>query len=160
MVNAESPNGLRARAMALVRDRAFREKVIKFAMIGVVNTGVDYGLFALGYLYFGLHPITANALAWIVANTGSYVMNTFFTFAAESGRVLRAKDYFSFIASGFAAFTANTATVVIGSYFVPVLVAKAFAIGVSFLVNFSLSHFVVFPARRAAPPAAGERPPH
>ena len=160
MTNPDSRNGLRTHLFALVRDPTVREKVVKFAMIGVLNTGVDYGLFALGYLYFGLHPIAANALAWIVANTGSYVMNTFFTFAAESGRVLRVKDYFGFVGSGFAGFLANTATVVIGSYFVPVMVAKAFAIGVSFLVNFSLSHFVVFPARRAAPPAREGRPPH
>jgi putative flippase GtrA len=39
---------------------------------------------------------------------------------------------------------ANTTTLVVLSYWVPVLAAKLAAIGVSFLVNFSLSHFVVF----------------
>ena len=37
------------------------------------------------------------------------------------------------------------------SYVAPVWVAKALAIGVSFLVNFSMSHFVVF--RKRAEPA-------
>jgi len=36
---------------------------------------------------------------------------------------------------------------VIASHFVPVLLGKLLAIGASFIVNFSLSHFVVF--RRA-----------
>jgi putative flippase GtrA len=51
---------------------------------------------------------------------------------------------------------ANTTTVFVASYFIalflhvpgdaalPVLLAKVLAIGASFLVNFSLSHFVVF----------------
>jgi len=33
------------------------------------------------------------------------------------------------------------------SYFVPLLAAKLVSIAVSFVVNFSLSHFVVFKAR-------------
>jgi hypothetical protein len=37
----------------------------------------------------------------------------------------------------------------VASYAVPVLIAKLLAIGASFVVNFSLSHFVVFPAHRA-----------
>ena len=42
-------------------------------------------------------------------------------------------------------------TVFVASYFMPVLVGKVLAIGVSFLVNFSLSHFVVFRKRPNAP---------
>jgi len=47
-----------------------------------------------------------------------------------------------------AGLVANTATVFLASYFMPVLVGKVLAIGASFLVNFSLSHFVVFRERR------------
>ena len=46
--------------------------------------------------------------------------------------------------SQVAGLVANTATVLAASYFMPVLIGKVLAIGVSFLVNFSLSHFVVF----------------
>jgi putative flippase GtrA len=46
--------------------------------------------------------------------------------------------------SQIAGLVANTATVVIASYFMPVLVAKVLAIAVSFVVNFSLSHLFVF----------------
>jgi putative flippase GtrA len=71
-------------------------------------------------------------------------MNSLTTFAKESGRELSLKSYFSFTLSQVAGLVANTATVLIASYVVPVLVAKLIAIGVSFLVNFSLSHFIVF----------------
>jgi putative flippase GtrA len=79
--------------------------------------------------------------------SGSYVMNSFVTFAAESGRRLHWRAYGTFVASGIAGVLANTTTLVVASYWVPVLAAKLLAIAVSFAVNFSLSHFVVFRAR-------------
>jgi putative flippase GtrA len=82
-----------------------------------------------------------------VAVTGSYVMNSLITFAVESERKLEAKPYVGFVAAQIAGFVANTATVLVASLFMHVLIGKALAIGVSFLVNFSLSHFVVFRPR-------------
>ena len=46
-----------------------------------------------------------------------------------------------------AGIVANTTTVFVASYFMPVLVGKVLAIGSSFAVNFLLSHFVVFRRR-------------
>jgi putative flippase GtrA len=91
--------------------------------------------------------IPANIFAWLVAVSGSYVMNSFTTFAAESGRKLSWRAYGKFVASGTAGVTANTTTVVIAVYFVPVWLAKLIAIFVGFIVNFSLSNFVVFRPR-------------
>jgi putative flippase GtrA len=122
-------------------------KAMSFALVGVVNFAVDFSLFSLLYFYFGVPIITANILAWCVAVTGSYVMNSLTTFAAESGRQLRLKDYVTFAVSQIGGLIANTTTVFLASYFMPVLLAKLLAIGAAFLVNFSLSHFVVFRPR-------------
>jgi len=126
------------------RERAIALKAMSFAAVGVVNSAVDFGVFSLAYYYFGLPIITANVMAWIVAVSGSYVMNSLTTFARESGRELRPTAYFTFLVSQLAGLVANTTTVFIASYFMPVLIGKLLAIGASFLVNFSLSHFVVF----------------
>ncbi len=128
-------------------------KAGSFAAIGVVNTLVDFGVFVMGYEVIGLALVPANVLAWTVAVSGSYVMNSYITFAAESGRRLRPRDYGAFVVSGIAGLIANTAVLVLASYALPVLVAKVLAIGVSFLVNFSISHLVVF---RPAPKGSGE----
>jgi putative flippase GtrA len=69
------------------------------------------------------------------------------TFAAESGRRLSIKSYLTFAVTQVAGFLANTATVLLASLFIPVWAAKLLAIGASFAVNFSLSHFVVFRGR-------------
>jgi putative flippase GtrA len=136
--------GFLDRLRQLTRDRAFMVKAASFACVGVVNTLIDFGVFSLTHLYFGLPIVVANAISWTVAVTGSYVMNSQITFAAESQRKLSVKAYLGFIAAQIAGFIANTVTVVVASYFMPVLVGKALAIGASFVVNFSLSHFFVF----------------
>jgi len=129
------------------RERAVMLKAASFALVGVVNTSIDYGVFLAGYYLLNLPLVPANVLAWLVAVSGSYVMNCYITFAAESGRQLRWRAYGAFVASGVAGVVVNTAVLVLASRWVPVPAAKLLAIAASFVVNFSLSHFVVFGSR-------------
>lgn len=126
------------------RERATAFKVVSFGLIGVVNTAVDLGVFSLGYYVLGLPIIVANIFSWAVAVTCSYLLNSTITFSIESHRKLSVKKYIAFVLAQLAGFAANTLTVVIASHFMPVLFGKVLAIGASFMVNFSLSHFVVF----------------
>lgn len=129
-------------------ERAIALKAASFAMIGVINTAVDFCVFWTAATYLGWPLVPANVLAWVVGVTFSYAMNSLITFGPESGRILRWRDYASFASSMSAGMIASTATLVVVSYFVPVLLAKLVAILVSFAFNFSISHFVVFRARR------------
>jgi putative flippase GtrA len=172
------------RAAALVEPHfGFLRKAVSFALIGVINVGVDSSVFFLAYAYLtsseaALHPLSmlsswlsnsfpwtsldgvvlavANVISWAVAVTGSYLMNSFFTFAAESGRQFRWRDYRKFAASGILGVIASTAALLAANQVMPVLPAKGCAILTAFAVNFSLSHFVVFRAQRAAPASAPE----
>jgi putative flippase GtrA len=128
-------------------ERAIVLKAASFAGVGVINSLVDFGVFLAAFYLLKLPLIPANVLAWLVAVSGSYVMNSYVTFAAESGRELRWRAYLTFVASGIAGVITNTTVLVIASYWVPVVLAKLLAIGASFVVNFSLSHFVVFRPR-------------
>lgn len=128
-------------------DRAVALKAVSFAVVGVVNTVVDFGLFWAIVNVLGWALVPANVLAWAVAVSCSYVMNTFITFGPESGRTLRRRDYLTFAASGIAGLVAGTATLVALSYTMPLLGAKLVSILVSFVANFTLSHLVVYRKR-------------
>lgn len=141
-----SPPRLFDRLLTAWHERAIMLKAMSFAVVGLVNASVDFVVFSFAYYALGLPLVAANVLAWGVAVTGSYVMNSLTTFARESGRKLRLSAYLSFALSQVVGLVANTATVFVASYFMPVLIGKVLAIGASFLVNFSLSHFVVFRA--------------
>jgi len=177
MKPASLPERARAGPPAAWRYRALSLKAITFAMIGVVNTAVDYCVFLLARTAFDHSPaalalfgrisdfcqcsnaptfllIAANTVSWIVSMSGSYIMNSTITFAAESGRRLHWRAYVAFAASGIAGWVANTATLLVVAeiLLLPVWLAKLVAVLASFVVNFSLSHFVVFrPRTKPAP---------
>jgi putative flippase GtrA len=138
----------RARILVLAswRNHTVGFKALVFALVGVVNATVDYTVFLAGHTLFGLSLVAANALSWIVAVSGSYVLNSSITFAAESGRKLRWQAYLAFVASGIAGWLVNTVTLLVAAedLLLPVWLAKLFAIMASFILNFSLSHFLVF----------------
>ena len=135
------------------RNRAVSFKAIVYALVGAVNTIVDYAVFLAAYAVLGLPLVAANTLSWMVAVSNSYLLNSTITFAAESGRKLRWSGYFIFIASGIIGWLASTAALLVAVevLLLPVWLAKLLAAMASFLVNFSLSHFVVFRVRRSLP---------
>jgi putative flippase GtrA len=144
------------RLSAACHQRAIALEATSFAIVGVVNTAIDLGVFWIAVQKFSVPIVPANVIAWIVAVSASYAMNSFITFARESGRKLTWRAYLTFSASGIAGLIANTATLVVAVKFMPLVVAnpdfqlavsKICAIAVSFLVNFTLSHFVVFRQR-------------
>jgi putative flippase GtrA len=145
----------RARMCVLAgwRNRAVSFKAIVYALVGAVNTIVDYAVFLAAYAVLGLPLVAANTLSWMVAVSNSYLLNSTITFAAESGRKLRWSGYFIFIASGIIGWLASTAALLVAVevLLLPVWLAKLLAAMASFLVNFSLSHFVVFRVRRSLP---------
>jgi putative flippase GtrA len=138
---------LTERLAAAWRERAVALKALSFALVGLVNTAVDATIFFLLLAYATPSLVVANVAAWFIANTGSYVMNSFTTFSAETGGKLSLRHYAGFVGSGIVAVTASTITVVLAAKFMPVWAAKAIAILVSFAVNFSITHFVVFRAK-------------
>ncbi len=119
-------------------------KLVSFAGIGVINAMVDLAVFTVAYELLKLPLVPANVMAWLVAVSLSYVMNSMITFRTESGRSLNRGAYLSFVASGTLGVATATTTLVVLSHFVSVFAAKLMSIIVSFVVNFSMSHFVVF----------------
>jgi putative flippase GtrA len=132
-------------------ERAIALKAISFAFVGVINTVIDFSIFLTAVTYLAWPLIPSNILAWLVAVSFSYAMNSFTTFGHESGGILRWRDYGTFIASGVVGMVCATATLFALSFVLPVLAAKLISILVSFVINFSLSHFVVF--RKRSPKA-------
>ena len=143
-------------AVAGWRSRAVSFKAVVYALVGVVNTAIDYSVFLAAHAVLALPLIAANMLSWMVAVSVSYMLNSTITFAAESGRKLRWSAYFTFVASGIAGWLANTSALVVAVevLLLPVWLAKLLAVMASFVVNFSMSHFVVFRARRSLPATA------
>src|SRR3982074_3605206 len=107
--------------MAFALDRA---EILTFGVIGLGNTVIDFGVFTFAYKVLELPLVASNVLAWLVAVSGSYVMNTTVTFRAESGRVIRGKDYLRVVISGVLGVVATTTTLVVLSHYLPAIPPK------------------------------------
>jgi putative flippase GtrA len=143
-MNVRLFENVRGRLVAAWRNGAVSLKAMSFAVVGLLNTVVDATVFFLLLGYVTSSLVLANVGAWLTAITGSFVMNSLTTFSAETGGQLRMKHLPGFMISGIFAVTVSTTTVVIAAKFMPIWAAKAIAILASFVVNFTITHFVVF----------------
>jgi putative flippase GtrA len=126
------------------RRRTVLAKLISFASIGVVNVIVDVTIFFIAYHLLHLPLILSNIVAWSVAVSGSYAMNTKITFGRETGGAFRLRHYLRFAVSGILGVVVATTILVGLSHHTGVLIAKLVSILAAFGINFSISHFVVF----------------
>ena len=55
-------------------------QIIKFGAIGIMNTAIDYLLFALFFSVCGLDKSLAQVFSTAIAMTNSYILNRYFTF--------------------------------------------------------------------------------
>lgn len=129
------------------RSRAVALKAVSFALVGLVNTAIDFSIFWTIVTYLGWPLVPANVVTWMIAVSCSYVMNSYITFGPESGHTLRWRDYLVFVMSGTAGMVASTLTLYALSFVLPLAAAKLLSIGVSFVTNFTLSHLVVYRKR-------------
>jgi putative flippase GtrA len=69
---------------------------VKFCMVGVLNTLISFGLYAMLTRYALLDPLVANAIAFVAAVTVSFILNKMWTFGDLTATNLR--QYYRFFA--------------------------------------------------------------
>lgn len=122
-------------------------QMFRFGLVGLANAGVDAAVFFLALATVTGSLLVANVLAWLVAVTSSYVLNSRFTFAARTGGELSLMNYLVFALTQSGGLAANTLVLLATAPYVPLVLAKLFAIAAGFVVNFSLARGLVFRAR-------------
>jgi len=58
---------------------------VKFAIVGIINTGVDWLIFFLlaQTPFFGLREVLAKSISFLISATNSFLMNSYWTFRKE-----------------------------------------------------------------------------
>lgn len=69
------------------RHRPLIRQFMTFVVVGLINTAVSAGLYGVFTRLVHLHPLTANAVAFIVAVTISFTLNRRYTFRGSLGAV-------------------------------------------------------------------------
>jgi putative flippase GtrA len=133
------PRAARARTPGLHR-------VVRFGIVGVLNTGIDFAVFSTLVFAFGWHVVPANTASYSVAVVNSYLMNKYWTFGDRStGReaVARGVRFVAFNLVGLA--IGNLAVWALARQ-VPVLAAKVGATALTFVWNYWTNRRFVYRA--------------
>jgi putative flippase GtrA len=128
------------------------KQLIQFVGIGFVNTGVDIVIFNILLWIFGIPTtivyIIFRIISFIVSNTNSYFLNSYFTF--NSKRSL--KSFGAFFTATIVGFLVSTAIATvtfelfhkIGNGFIAANLGVVLGTIASMIVNFILYKYVVF----------------
>jgi putative flippase GtrA len=123
--------------------RTVRLEFLRFGLVGVVNTLIDFVVFVALYRLAGLDPLAANVVAFLTAVSNSYVMNHRWTFH-QSHSALSFSAYLRFVLVNIGGLIIGTLAILSFGRFMPLEIAKLIATAITLLVNFSSSKLLVF----------------
>ncbi len=128
-----------------VMDSVHVRQFIKFGIVGLGNTVIDFGGFAIGTRFFHWHYILANIFSWFCAVFFSFAMNKYWTFrAVQQGALLQQYVKFFIVSLVSLGISLALLKVFIDLWHVQDLVSKLLTIGVVVFWNFFMNKFWTF----------------
>jgi len=138
--------------------KEFIAQIMKYALVGSLNTGIDFAVLNLLLwmtgIYSGKWIILLNAIAFSVAVINSYFWNKFWTFKDKGTDGSKVKEFSQFVSITLIGMILNTAVVYFMTTFTsPIMelspelwanLAKVFATGISLVWNFLGYKFIIF----------------
>ncbi len=112
-------------------------QLMKFSLVGVINTLIHYALFYLFYSVFGVYHLLASTIGFIAAVINSFILNKYWTFDSNSPQLV--KQFVRFFSVSLIALLINLATMalLVEWWMIDPLIAQLAAIGFTLLVNFA-----------------------
>jgi putative flippase GtrA len=136
---------------------------LKFNLVGMLGVGVQLSSLALFNGWMRGHYLLATIAALELTLLHNFVWHLHFTWRdnTRTGRASALTQLFRFhLSNGLVSLAGNLALmrVLVSQAHLPLLASNAIAIVACSLVNFSLSHYWIFAAKRAANPAINPTP--
>ncbi len=121
---------------------AFKNRFIRFCIVGAINTGIDLAVFAA--LFYGLHVhlLLANSCGFVAAVINSYLLNKIWTFEDASAHSAQRVGLFVLIALGGLGMS-NLVVYLLADH-LGAIPAKIGSIAVVLIWNFVLTRKFVF----------------
>ena len=122
---------------------------LKFCLVGLVNTAIDYAVYLFFSRLIGLYFLLANIIAILVAMTFSFFVNKSWTFQNKDKRFK--SQYLKFAAVNGVYFLLNNSIVFALVHYLAVydLLAKIIAIIIGLFWNFLANRFWTFQVAKA-----------
>lgn len=120
-------------------------RVVRFAGVGAVTTLIDWGLFSLLAVSFGVYPAIANLFSYSCGILTSFILNRAFVFGeARRGSETTAAQFGRFILANAAGLALSTILVTAFVYVLPEMIAKLATVPIVFVWNYTMARKWVF----------------
>lgn len=118
-------------------------ELIKYMIVGLINTATGYGVFWMLLRWVGCSPELANAISYVIALCVAFYLNRFFVFTGANSSTSSILRFFVAFA---AAFLLNQAVLIVffRIFLVPAEIAQVFAMIVYTVIFYLLNKFYVF----------------
>lgn len=120
------------------------QRMIRFAIVGAINTAIDFSIFTVLYYRLAVWVVPANICSYGVAVTNSYLMHRYWTFADRGERRPSARQFLVFLSFNLVGLSISTVTVWLLTAVMPALLAKTCAIFATFVWNYWSSRTFVY----------------
>ncbi|EWY38914.1 polysaccharide synthesis protein GtrA [Skermanella stibiiresistens SB22] len=117
-----------------------------FAVIGVSNTLIDIGIYALLSGGLGIHPVVANTVSYSTGTLSSYLMNRRWTFR-DRGSSNPARQFVAFCATNLITLATCNAVMASTLDLAPEAAIKVLVVAIGFMMNYTMSNLLVFRRR-------------
>jgi putative flippase GtrA len=117
---------------------------IKFAVVGVLNTAIHYGVFYALYRFAGVYHLVASGAGFCAAVTHSYILNKFWTFKRRGSRVH--EEFLKFFLVSLLSLCVNLTgmAILVELLAVHPPLAQLVTIGITLVLNFLGNRFWTF----------------
>ena len=124
--------------------QAMLYKFLKFCVVGVTGTIIDFGLTWICKEKLKIHKFVANAIGFVVAATSNYILNRIWTWGSTNEQV--GVEYFKFFGVSLIGLGLNTLILYLlhEKLKLNFWISKVFATGVVMVWNFLANHYFTF----------------
>ena len=118
--------------------------LLRFAVIGLVTTTLDFVLFSLLAVGAGIQPVAANVVSYSCGIVTSFVLNRSWTFGVARDTPGVKRHAMRFLASNIAGLLLSSTLVALLVLVLPDVAAKAVSVPLVFVWNYAVVRFWVF----------------
>ena len=125
-------------------------KFLKFCVVGVIGTVVDFGVTALCKEVFAIQEYVSNGIGFTLAATGNYLLNRNWTWVDKKSSDHIASEYIIFMVVSIIGLGINTLSLFLvltklkqGFYF-----SKVIATAITMIWNFFANHLITFNGKK------------
>ena len=122
------------------------QNISRFALVGLLNTCLDFALFNVFYYGLSINLLIANTLSYGTGIINSFFLNKYWTFSGSEDRrkYSHSVQFLLFLGLNLIALLISNGVVWWSALYIPAIWAKVLAIIVVFAWNYLMSRNVVF----------------